>query len=184
MASDIPLRVEETDSEGRPVRRSPARRALAWIGRHPILLSAAIAVLALLARGLHWWYWPNHPTLSADTVESITVRLGKYEPNPGFGPGYEQMRSEVTIGDRDLMQPLLDAFRTATRGEQHNCGNSGVILIRRKDGTDDEVFILPGHDERYYEYRLDSRICRVDREPFLAALKALGLDGIKTVPPS
>jgi len=143
----------------------------------------AIAILVPLGLGLHWWYLPNYPTLDAENVESVTVRLGKYEANEGFVPGYEQKPTEVTVDDPALIQSLLDTFRTATRGKEHKCANSGVIAIRLKDGTVENVLILPGHDERYYEYRLNSRISRVDREPFLAALKALGLEGVKTVPP-
>jgi hypothetical protein len=159
-------------------------RLARWFRRHLILVLLAIVILVPLGLGLHWWYLPNYPTLHAEKVESVTVRLGKYEPNSGFGPGYEQTVAKITIDDPALMQQLLDAFGTAKRGNEHNCGNSGVIAIRRKDGTIEEVFILPGHDERYYEYRLNSRINRVDRERFLAALKVLGLEGVKTVAPS
>jgi hypothetical protein len=149
-----------------------------------LLVLFSVAILVVLGLGLLWWYLPNYPTLNADKVESVTVRLGKYNPNDGFGPGYEQKRTDVTIDDPALIQPLLDVFRTAKRGKEHNCGNSAVILIQRKDGMVEEVFLLPGHDERYYEYRLDSRISRVDREPFLSALKALGLEEVKSVAPS
>jgi hypothetical protein len=184
MASDQPLRVEEIDSQGRPVRRSGTRRALAWLGRHPILVLATIALLVPLAFGLHWWYWPNYPTLRADNVESVEIWLRKYEPNTGFGPGYEQASTHVMTDDAALIQALLDAFRTAKRAEEHHCGNSGTIFIRQRDGTVEEVQILPGHDEAHYEYRLGSRINKIDREPILAALRAIGLSRVKTVPPS
>ena len=183
MPSDSPLRVEEIDSQGRPVRRGVLKSVVGWLGRHPILILLSIAILIPFGLGMHWWYLPNHPTLDADKVESVEVRLRKYKPNSGFGPGYEQEEARVTTDDAADIQPLLEAFRSAMRSEEHQCGNSGTITIRRKDGTVEEVLILPGHDEQYYEYRLGSRINKVDREPFLAALKALGLTQVKTVPP-
>jgi hypothetical protein len=184
MSGGPPLTVTEIDPHGRPVRRGFPVRVARWVGRHPFLVLLVVTFLVLLGLGLDWCYLPNHPTLHAEKVESVTVRLGKYNPNPGFGPGYEQEPAQVTTDDPALIQPLLDAFRTAKRGEQHNCGDSGVITVRRTDGIVEEVLILPGHDERYYEYRLGSRINRIDRGPFLEALKALGLSSVKTVPPS
>ena len=54
----------------------------------------------------------------------------------------------------------------------------------QKDGSVEELGILPGHDSAYYEYRYGSRINRVEREPFLAALKAIGVRQILLSPPS
>jgi hypothetical protein len=181
MASDVSLRVEETDHEGRPVRRSPASRVLAWIGRHPILLSAAIAVLVVLALGLHWWYWPNHPTLDAEKVESIEVRLWAF-PNH-LPPECHQDAAEITTSDPSMIRGFLDTFRSAHRASEHGCVNSGTVRVLLKDGTAEEFAILPGHEEAYYEYRFDGKINRIDREPFLAALRAIGFRKIKLMPP-
>jgi hypothetical protein len=142
-----------------------------------------VAVLVPLALGLHWWFLPNRPTLDAEKVESVTVSLWKYPDRPEVGPGFRQDEVLVTTTDPAVIQPLLDVFRTARRAEEHKCGSSGTITIQRTDGAVEELSILPGHDEPYYEYRMGSRISRVDREPFLAALRALGIERVKTVPP-
>ena len=183
MSDDSPLRLQEIDPHGRPVRRGVFRRVLGWLGRHPILVLMMVVVLVPLGLGLHWWFLPNRPTLDAGKVESVTVSLRKYPDQPSFGPGYQQDEVLVTTADPAVIQPLLDVFRTARRAEEHKCGSSGTITVRRKDGTVEELSILPGHDEPYYEYRMGSRINRVDREPFLAALRALGIERIKTAPP-
>jgi hypothetical protein len=98
-------------------------------------------------------------------------------------PGYEQDEAEVTTDDPAVVQQLLDVFRAARRAKEHKCGSSGVICIHLKGGSIEELMILAGHDERYYEYRMGSRINRVDREPFLEALRAMGLSKVKVVPP-
>ena len=184
MSDDARLSLETIDPHGRPVRNGFPRRLLRWAGRHAVLVLIVVSLAALPGLGLEWNYLPNRPTLDAGKVQSVTICLGRYEPNSGFGPGYQQEVAKVTTEDPAVIQPLLDVFRTAIRGEQHNCGNSGVIEIRRTDGTVEELYILPGHDDRYYEYRMGSRMNRVDREPFLAALRAAGLNNVKRVPPS
>jgi hypothetical protein len=165
MSDDSPLGVREVTPDGQPVRRSLAVRVVRWLGRHPGLVVLSLVVLVPLALGLDWWFLPNRPTLNAGKVESITVTLPKYDPNPGY-PGHGQEAATITTDDPALIQPLLDVFRRAKRGEEHKCGSSGTITIRRKDGDVEELHILPGHDERYYEYRFGGRMNRVSREPF------------------
>jgi len=183
MSDGSRLNLEEVGPHGRPAQRGFLRRRVGWAGRHPVLALGPIAVFVLLGFGLEWNYFPSRPTLDADAIESVTVRLTKYPPSSSFGPGYEQEAASVTTQDPAVIRPLLDVFRTANRASEHNCGDSGVIEFRRKDGTVEELSILPGHDVRFYEYRLGSRINRVDRESFLAALRAMGVTGVKTVPP-
>lgn len=178
--SDEPGRnLEEVDPGGRPVRGGFARRVIRWA----LIAFVVLIPCGPIALGLDWWFLPNRPTLNAARVESVTIQLREFKPESSHGPGWEQDPVEVTINDPALIQPLLDVFRQAKRAEEHKCGNSGTITIRRTNGDVEEVRILPGHDERYYEYRLGSRINRVPREPFLAALRGMGLTGVKTMPP-
>jgi hypothetical protein len=182
MSDNSPLGVQEINPDGPPVRRRFPARVVRWLGRHPALLVVSVVVLVPLGLGLDWWFLPNRPTRNARNVESVTITLRKSDPRPEY-PGYEQEPAEVTTADPALIHPLLDVFRRARRGEEHKCGSSGTITIRRTDGGVEELRILAGHDERYYEYRMGSRINRVPREPFLAALRAMGLNRVKTVPP-
>jgi hypothetical protein len=157
-------------------------RAVRWIARHPVLVLAIIVVLVPLGLGLEWWYLPSVPTTTASSVEAIDVRLHKWESS-GMPPECHQDAAEITITDPALIEQFLNVFRFAKRAEEHKCPSSGTIVIRRTDGTLEELFILAGHNEEYYEYRMGSRINKVPRSSFLEAIKALGLKQIKTMPP-
>jgi hypothetical protein len=163
------------------VRRSRTRRAVAWFGRHPILVLTTIAVLVPFMFGLHWWYWPNYPTLDADNVEAIEVHLSEFPKH--LPPECHQDAAEITTTDPNVIRQFLDSFRSARRGSEHKCVNSGTVRVVLKDGTAEAFAILPGHEAAYYEYRLDGKINYVEREPFLAGLRAMGFQKIKLAPP-
>lgn len=152
-----------------------------------ILLVATIIPVVVLcipvACGLHWWFLPSRPTGSPDEVTRIDVRLYPYEVNTYRPPGYAQKEAEVSITDEDQIRALLEVFDTAKRASEHHCASSGSITIHKKNGSVETVEILPGHDPAFYEYRMGNRINRVDRDQLLAALKAAGIEGVKTEPP-
>jgi hypothetical protein len=150
------------------------KRIIAALAVFLILVGAAVGY------GVYWWYWPSVPFASFDEVESVEVIL----PEDGHRdePNY-QKRSTNKTTDPAKIKTFLDVFKTAERASEHNCGDSGAITIRTKDGREEKFGILPGHNEAYYEYRLGSRINRVDREQFLATMKAMGVEQIKLSPP-
>jgi hypothetical protein len=164
-----PLSVEEIE---------PPRGRFGWVRRHPLLAFLIVVVLALsvpVGLGLHWWYMPSVPTTESSQVAKIEVILMRIE---GDRPGQRQDEAHLTTADPALIQPLLDVFRDARRAEEHKCPNPGTIRIHRTDGVVEEMYILPGHDRPYYEYRFGSRINRVDREALLTALRNLGLSHV------
>ena len=71
---------------------------------------------------------------------------------------------------------MLDVLGRAERASEHKCASTGSIEIAREDGAVECLSILPGHNSEFYEYRYRGRINRVDRRPFIQALKAMGLD--------
>jgi hypothetical protein len=147
-----------------------------------LLVLVVVAALIPLAFGLHWWFWPSIPTTSADNVASVEVHLEGFTGNKD-DPGNRLEEATVTIADPTQLQALLTVLATARRCSEHKCGNSGTITIRKKDGAEEVLGILPGHDGKYYEFRYGSRINRVNREPFLAVMKSLGVGQVKLSPP-
>ena len=89
-----------------------------------------------------------------------------------------QEEARVTARNPANVAGLLAVLQTAERASEHKCGAIGTITIRKLDGSVNVLHILPGHDPRYYEYRYDGRINRVDRESFLEALQAFGVNQI------
>ena len=116
-------------------------------------------------------------------VESITFHRQKWKDWSRGDPAVEHPEVRVVETDPQLIQRFLDVFKTAKRGSEHNCGSYADIVIQLADGSTEILSILPGHDDRYYEYRFESRISKVDRSRFLEALAAMGISDVKTEPP-
>jgi hypothetical protein len=143
-----------------------------------------VGILVPVALVLQWWFLPSIPGVSADEVKAIEVHLVRFHQINESDPNNRQIEARLKTTDPAKIQALLDVFKGAERASDHKCGNSGTIRIIQKDGSVEELGILPGHDSAYYEYRYGSRINRVEREPFLAALKAIGVRQILLSPPS
>jgi hypothetical protein len=146
-----------------------------------LLILSIATPLVLLGLAGAWWYLPSVPELSADRVEFIEVHLERCD-NPDI-PDNQQKETTVSTAHPQQIQALLDVFQTAKRTSDHKCGSSGTLTIHKRNGSVQTLGILPGHDPACYEYRYGTRINQVDRPPFLAALKAIGVDQIKESPP-
>jgi hypothetical protein len=158
-------------------------RCISRLGRHPFFVVFTLAVLTPLYFGFDWWFLPNTPVRSAKKVESVTFHHQKWKDWSHGDPVVEHPEVRVVVSDPEVIQRFLDVFKTAQRGSEHKCGGYAEIEIRLTDGTTETLSILPGHNERYYEYRFGSRINKVDRTRFLEALAAMGVTDIKTEPP-
>jgi hypothetical protein len=110
------------------------------------------------------------PDFKPEGVESVKVRLRDW--------GDQQKAAEIESSDSVLVGSLLAIFRSAQRTNDHKCGETGTITLRRKDGSETSLGILAGHDQQYYEFRAHHGtgydIFRVERAPFLRAMRAMG----------
>lgn len=131
--------------------------------------------------GLHWRHLPSRPSTDANELAAIEMRLEQIDvPNSN---GLSQERPVERVTEDKAKEQLLDVFKYAERASEHTCGSCGQLTIVLKNGSRQELFILPGHDPAWYEYRYGPRINRVDRERFLAALRAVGVSSVKLKPP-
>jgi hypothetical protein len=153
------------------VRRRLFRQLLAAV--------ATLAMIALAGFGFYRWYLRDRPVRDAAEVESVEIKLYPIEMH---GPDTAQQNAEIVSVDLGKIQALLDIFETAQVASEHKCGESGSIIIHTKAGRDQTIGILPGHHAPFYEYRTGGKIYRVDREPFMAAMKALGVTSIALSP--
>jgi hypothetical protein len=68
---------------------------------------------------------------------------------------------------------------SAKESEDHKCGDSGQIILCRKNNSEVKIGILAGHDLQHYELRIyqghSYDIFRVNRIPFLKAMADLGV---------
>lgn len=115
-----------------------------------------------------WWFLPSRPMIEADKVETITITTRtRGESKPTI------IVTKST--DKHAIEAILKVVSSAERTSDHKCGSSVKVQIQNNDGTQTALRFLPGHDEKFYEYRYESRINRVDREQFLSAMRLLGV---------
>jgi len=88
-------------------------------------------------------------------------------------PGREQQIARTS--DAAAIGPFLGALREARETGDHKCASTARVVIRPRQGPPVDVEVLPGHDDRFYEYRHDGRIDRTPRPGMLVALGRLGL---------
>lgn len=156
-------------------------RVLHWPRKHPVIILVVVVACIPVAFGVHWWYWPSIPATSATDVVAIDVHLIRWGNEND--PEHFQKETSLSCTETKKIQALLDVFQNAERTGEHKCGSSGTLMIRKQNGSTEKLHILPGHQAEYYEYRYGSRINRVNRARFLAALRAMGVDQIKLTGP-
>lgn len=59
--------------------------------------------------------------------------------------------------------------------EPHLCVNIGDLSLKRADGSEFSVEILPGHDADSFEYRYGGVYREIDRSDFLQAVAPFGV---------
>lgn len=109
--------------------------------------------------------------LPADDIEAIEIQL-KAVPA-------RQKAAKVSSKDKNKIKALLAVLRSAEETRDHKCGDSGQIILKRKDKGESKIGILAGHNESYYEFRVYEakhyRIFRTERDSFQEAMADLGV---------
>jgi len=84
----------------------------------------------------------------------------------------------VKCEDQDLIKKLVLVLQGGQPSQDHKCRDLAAITIQFEGGKNVKLGILPGHDEKLYQYRLHSdgayAIFQVGRSEFLEALEAVG----------
>jgi hypothetical protein len=96
----------------------------------------------------------------------------------------QQAPAKVSNSETAKIEALLAVLRTGEPAADHKCVDDMHVILHRKGGSEQKVGGLAGHDAYYYEFRVyhdkgeGYDMFRVEREPFLKAMAALGLDGL------
>lgn len=84
----------------------------------------------------------------------------------------------VRCEDQGLIEKLAVVIREGKPSRDHKCSDIGIITFHFKQGKTVQLGILPGHDEKFYQFRLredgEYSIYQADRSVFLDALEAVG----------
>ena len=113
------------------------------------------------------------PAFTVDEIAAIEVHLSDW--------GDQQTAAKVRTHDATKIQAVITELAKGVRTSDHKCGDSGNIILHRKDGGQVQISILSGHHAQFYEFRVsrsgDSgyRIFKTERAPFLHAMAKLGL---------
>ncbi len=113
----------------------------------------------------------NTISIDADDVESIEITGDRGSADPSL---------PVRSTDPEAIRDFLASIRKAEKTEEHKCASVLQVIVVRKSEKHLKMLLLPGHEDRYYEFREPGAgIFRVPREPFITALRKLG---VKDVP--
>ncbi|GAB4145115.1 MAG: hypothetical protein Tsb009_17140 [Planctomycetaceae bacterium] len=144
-----------------------------------IKLTLLVAFLILVALGVEWWFFPSVPDTTPDKIKEIELEL-----NSDFFREDRSIATQMTSSNPEVISQLGDVIKTAERGESHKCADIGWLKIHYHNGKTENLGILPGHDESYFEYRWGSRTNRVNRKVFLEWMKQLGVKKLPLKPSS
>ncbi len=146
------------------------RRLLFALAFLSVVTAVTAVTTAYIVRTL---YFPIVPSLAVDEVDSVEIELFEWE---------SQQAANVKSADASGIERLLSVIATAERTDDHKCGPVGTVTFKLKKGPAQEISVLPGHDDRYYEFRYERKIHRVDRDEFLEALRSVGVTSILLEP--
>lgn len=135
---------------------------------------ASLLVLGISVAG-YWRRGDDISTWRVEDVDSVQVRM--FASNLPFP-------EPVSSRDPQVIREFLNALRPLGKAPEHKCMPVGTLLVAQKTGRRIEVYILPGHDEKFYEYggMKWPHFYRADRAKFVAAMKKLGVEKMPTVP--
>ncbi len=132
----------------------------------------AVLIGALAAASATGW-WLLHPpdlfTLDARRVRQVEVQL---EP---WG-GETTIRPVTATEDRHTIDGLMAVVRSAEETHDHKCGSRGIVTFRQANGLPVQVRFLPGHHEKWYEFRTGDKVYRAPRGEFVTALRRVGVE--------
>jgi hypothetical protein len=114
----------------------------------------------------------THDAFTIRNVNEIVIEVDARRHDNGKR---DEKRHVATL-DRDEIAKLLAQIRNATEGTDHKCSSLGQIVLRNGDGKTLRLDFLPGHDEAFYEFRLNQKLYRVQRAEFLEATKSVGIE--------
>lgn len=138
----------------------------------PVMRMAVGALLLCVAIGCS--KSPTFPFIDTEDVGTIEI-----DNEPGFAEPSLPVRST----DPEAIRAFVASIQNAETTKDHRCPSLLQVVIVRKSSKNLKLLLLPGHKDTYYEFRQpDGGIYRVPREPFIAALKQLGLTHVPLRP--
>lgn len=132
------------------------------------LVYVAICSLTGLVAGLNSGCSSQKGPLSFVVAEEVvTVEI---QPAQFIKPAGQTVSSV----DPAAIKTFLSVVNSAQPTEDHMCAHTLEITLKQKMKSDILLFVLHGHDSKYYEFRYGPKIYRVDRSEFESALTNLG----------
>ena len=147
-----------------------------------VFLAPAVGGLLVAGLGMYGLYRPPVPTTDPAAVAAVEVHLRR-PTGDETEPGQLQKEARVSTTDPELVRLVLSTLTGARPGPDHRCPSSGSITVRRRDGVRETIDLVCGYDPAFYEYRYLGRLYRMPRDLFLNALRGLGLDEVRVLPP-
>lgn len=137
------------------------------MNRNRFLAVIALAVGLIAAAGVYIRR-PALLDIEAGTIRAVDVEVSSLTPEGGGSP-------QGGTTDPEAIAALVAVLRGGEERQDHKCGASWAITLKRSFGTPVKVEFLPGHDEAWYEFRYERKAYRVPRAAFIAATQRTGV---------
>jgi hypothetical protein len=151
-----------------------------WWHLLAIATGVSIAVWVLLPPGL-----PDPPDYTGQNFASVHVELrGSHDRfSPEDIAALRKVQGNLRVvprfsassGDPAVVAALADLLRTARPVVRCRCAALGTLAFRRLDGTEEEVRVMPAHDDGSVDLEVGRGRFRIDRPAFLGAAAPLGV---------
>jgi hypothetical protein len=132
-----------------------------------------LAMFSAIVLGFYLYQF-QLPSIDSGGYEKITIVL---DADRGVDQPVRPLPITVETVDAEAIAELLGVLKSRSTTSEHKCGDLGKIQLHRKFGSSLILRYLPGHDENWYEFRIDGQgIFKVKRPEFVNAMKRIGID--------
>ena len=134
-----------------------------------------VLVLILTAITIFLYATRRHPSHRASVQSINPSRVLKLRFEIDVDPVNSRIVSAETAS-HDHIQSLLQVLRERTETEPHACVAVGRLTFDLAGGNAITLEILPGHDDKFLEYRdVRGHYYRINRSAFAAAISQVGI---------
>lgn len=132
-----------------------------------LLLLFLIAGCSLLALRKWPWFFGSYPQFGSLTPNSMKIETAIWMVDEGS--------VSVEVKELNKCVMVLNSLRLGRNSQEHQCLNSGKLIIVDANGKAFDIGLLSGRDPNRFEFRYMSSIYSMPREQFMSAMRSAGI---------
>ena len=114
------------------------------------------------------WFLLREPTVFSLATRDVSAVEIKRDDRDEKGKPISD--ANIIVDDQQAIAALLQVVHSAQETEEHKCGHRGTITLKLRNGEKPVLEYLPGHNDKFYEFRYNRKIYKVSREKFIEVM--------------